>query len=448
MIKTVFYLLLTLSYHDNDVTSFNNYHDQNHHHQTFITKRIDSIITNSESQRKKHTDSCKLFLSSSPATSSRTKLEYINKNSNDNDSNNNMRKVAHMEKYARLPVWPAWNGVAIFILSKILGNEIAAKIEDTIGGRVCPQFFFNDNSSPFLMLVHHVHSFAPWDILRYIQRVIFPEGFPAHPHRGFITLTYILEGGFVHRDSNGVKQLYGTSHDHKKPHSQWMVAGSGILHEEMWDINPWTGGRQELYQLWINLPSQNKLDTPQCLLLGGDQHATPIITNQEHNTNTIVLCGEYNDNGYTSSSSIQPSSSMNIFHVKLLGANVNDNDTIWNYDNIPINHQTVIIYVRKGSIIIQNTLISTHHTAFLTTTGTNLAITNANDRDEADFLLLSGEQLNEPIANQGSMVMNTDYEIQQAYNDYSLGKMGAPWDHTLSDDEWKDHVKKFPSSYR
>ena len=97
------------------------------------------------------------------------------------------RTIAKLEKFARLPVWPVWQGVVIFVLSKIFGEEFGAMIEDKIGGRVCPNFFQNVETSPFIMLVHHRHSFAPWDLLRYpIKNLILPEGFPAHPHRKVI----------------------------------------------------------------------------------------------------------------------------------------------------------------------------------------------------------------------------------------------------------------------
>ena len=66
---------------------------------------------------------------------------------------------------------------------------------------------------------------------------------------------------------------------------------------------------------------------------------------------------------------------------------------------------------------------------------------------KADVLLLSGEQIKEPIASQGSMVMNTQGEIQKAYMDYQRGFMGMPWDHKLSDDEWREHVEQNPSLY-
>lgn len=87
------------------------------------------------------------------------------------------RDVRHLHKYARLPVWPAWNGVFIWMIGKLLGFERAAQLENIMTGRVCPNFFQEtDDTSPFLMLVHHCHTFAPIDPLRAFQRLFFPEG--------------------------------------------------------------------------------------------------------------------------------------------------------------------------------------------------------------------------------------------------------------------------------
>lgn len=114
--------------------------------------------------------------------------------SSSTSTDGNARAISRLEKFARLPVWPVWNGVFLFVASKILGQEVAAKLEDAVGGRVCPNFFQSERTSPFIMLVHHRHSFAPWDPLRYLQRTFFPEGFPAHPHRGmfFIVVVYVM----------------------------------------------------------------------------------------------------------------------------------------------------------------------------------------------------------------------------------------------------------------
>jgi len=94
------------------------------------------------------------------------------------------RQVLKLQKYSRLPVWPAWNGVFIWMVQQIFGFETAAGLEDRITGRVCPNFFDYSETTPFVMLVHHCHSFWRFDPFRYFQRTFFPEGFPAHPHRG------------------------------------------------------------------------------------------------------------------------------------------------------------------------------------------------------------------------------------------------------------------------
>ena len=75
-------------------------------------------------------------------------------------STDDIKEVFKVEKFARLPVWPAWNGVFIFIMSRLFGNDAAARLENSIGGRVCPNFFQEDSektTSPFIMLVHHRH---------------------------------------------------------------------------------------------------------------------------------------------------------------------------------------------------------------------------------------------------------------------------------------------------
>jgi redox-sensitive bicupin YhaK (pirin superfamily) len=352
------------------------------------------------------------------------------------------RSIARLEKFARLPVWPVWNGVFIFLVSKLFGQEMAAKLEDAIGGRVCPNFFQSEQTSPFIMLVHHRHSFAPWDPLRYVQRTFFPEGFPAHPHRGFVTVTYILKGGFTHRDSLGIKQVYGAEERHKGKHTQWLTTGAGILHEEMWDIAPDKGGinflqpsSQELYQLWLNVPSDKKMIPPRVDVLGGEDE-TPTVINESNGgkSETLVLAGTFQ--GRTSKAPCL--SNVSIFHVEM------SQGSTWKYE-IPASFRTAIIYVRTGSLSIGAMRVPPHYTAYLGVSGSILEISS---KEGADFLLLAGEPLSEPVAAQGSMVMNSPEEINLAYSDYQSGRMGAPWSETLTDEEWMQHVAKFPSAYK
>jgi redox-sensitive bicupin YhaK (pirin superfamily) len=343
-----------------------------------------------------------------------------------------------MESFTRLPVWPAWNGVFLWMISKVAGPEVASRLEHAIGGRVCPNFFSPQATSPFIMLVHHCHSFAAWDVLRYIQKSFFPEGFPAHPHRGFITVTYILRGGFRHRDSLGMAQSYGAR---QNKHTQWLHTGAGMLHEEMFDIqyhhNPFQPSFQELYQLWLNVPSSEKLTPPRIVLLGGPEDTPCVLETNDQGaaTTTLVLAGTYQN--YTSRAPL--ASPVHLLHVKL------QKHTCWNH-TLPGTFQTAIVYVRQGAVHVQGTRIPPHATAYLSSEGNVLQL-RALEGD-ADVLVLAGQPLGEPVAAQGSMVMNHYDEINQAYADYQAGTMGRPWRETLTDQEWKLHVNKYPSKYR
>lgn len=356
------------------------------------------------------------------------------------------RRVRQIQKYARLPVWPAWNGVVIWITGKVLGPERAAQLEDVLTGRVCPNFFQEaDATSPFIMLVHHCHTFAPVDPLRYFQRLFFPEGFPAHPHRGFVTLTYFLEGGFCHRDSLGIEQVYGQNLQGVSHHSQWLSTGSGLLHEEMFYQNQWWHWqRQELYQLWVNLPSKDKMSKPYLLLLQDDKE-TPVI--RQNGAMCRVLAGRYDEQHQAN---VPTASDLSVMHVQL------EPGTTWTY-SVPHSYETLIIYVRKGSLAVKDNnnagtdsltqQIPVHHTAFFDRSGNTLQVTAGRER-MTDFMLLAGVPIPEPMSAQGSMVMNYPDEINLAYVDYQRGLFGRPWPHSLSHEEWLLHVKQNPSAYR
>ena len=348
------------------------------------------------------------------------------------------RHVRQVEKYARLPVWPAWNGVFLWIVGNLVGQQRAAQLENVMTGRVCPNFFQDsDETSPFIMLVHHCHTFAPIDPLRFLQRLFFPEGFPAHPHRGFITLTYFLDGGFRHRDSLGIEQVYGQNLEGVTHHSQWLSTGAGLLHEEMfYQKDWWHWQRQELYQLWINVPGRDKLSQPYLLLLGDEDGSTPVV--RDNGVMCRVLAGRYDDQHQ---SKVPTATDLAVLHVSL------EPGTTWTY-TVPNAFETLIVYMRKGSLTVRGSdmTIPTHHTAFFGHSGNQLCVT-AGDLP-TDFMVLAGEPLNEPVSAQGSMVMNYPDEINAAYRDYQMGLMGRPWPHTYSLEEWQTHVQQNPSVYR
>jgi redox-sensitive bicupin YhaK (pirin superfamily) len=112
-------------------------------------------------------------------------------------------------KFPRLPFWPVTHGLLIMLIDKLGFRESSQQLEDSIGGRVCPMMLEGTTADPFILMVHHTHSFAWWDPFRWLVARLIPEGFPAHPHAGFCTLTYVLRGRVRHRDSIGCKQTYG-----------------------------------------------------------------------------------------------------------------------------------------------------------------------------------------------------------------------------------------------
>lgn len=145
----------------------------------------------------------------------------------------------------RLPVWPVWAGVAAQLLDWLGQPGLSSRLVEAVGGRVVPMDLVSPETSPFLLLVHHTHSFMPLDPLRLATTLLLPEGFPAHPHSGFDTVTYCMEGGLRHRDSEGLKMTYGDGD------TQWMRAGRGVIHEEMWDTGSyWKFKKIEIFQLW------------------------------------------------------------------------------------------------------------------------------------------------------------------------------------------------------
>ena len=365
------------------------------------------------------------------------------------------REVHRIEKFARLPVWPVLNGVFIWMIGNIFGFEKAAQLENSITGRVCPNFYQYIDTSPYIMLVHHCHTFSTFDPVRYIQRTFFPEGFPAHPHRGFITITYILHGGFIHRDSEGVYQAYGSVSDpstkdadrYNGKHTQWLNTGRGMLHEEMFDITTKLDlnhmhSRQELFQIWLNVPARYKMDEPQSVLLGGDE--APVVYGDDGNSKTLVIAGTYNGQ-----SSVAPIlTELVLFHVTLQpGAS-------WEFVVPSSLYETAFIYLRQGTLQsrassikehdssnAEVTTIPVHHTAYFERQGGDTIQVIAGSDEVADFMFLAGAPIKEPCYASGSMVMNYPNEIEEAYSDYQKGLFGIPWDYKLSNEDWKIHVK-------
>ncbi|KAG5180133.1 RmlC-like cupin domain-containing protein [Tribonema minus] len=303
-------------------------------------------------------------------------------------------------------------------------------------------------SDPFLLLAHHNHAFYPLDPFRPISNLLLPEGFPSHPHRGFQTVTYVMEGGMVHRDNLGVKQTYGAGS------VQVLDAGSGLMHEEMWSIDPWKRTGIEIYQLWVNLPAQHKMSKARIQLLGeGTDTPLPRVT-LPSKAEVVVIAGEVA--GQRSPSALHRTP-LSILHVTVQPGG--------HFEHPLPRHHTCLVYVRKGDMTVKGggdsdsdstrpaaqrslessssggAAVATHCMAWLGGSGDAVLLANEGN-SELDFLLLEGEPLGEPRAAGGSFVMNTPQEIGQAYEDYNRGFFGAPWDHKLSDEDWLSVVRR------
>ena len=360
-------------------------------------------------------------------------------------SRQQFRQIDRIERCDRIPTWPVSNGLRCQALSRF-NPDLAAKLEHNIGGADCPNIWLaNDDpsaTSPFLMLVHHNHSFDLADPARLIEREFLPEGFPSHAHRGMTTVTICLRGGLVHRDSDGRKQVFGAETLSAKKngdgpyggkHTQWLTFGRGIVHELMFDNMRRRGQlghrgtsilHQELYQIWVDLPSAKRMTTPRVELLGGDDE-TPTV--EQQGAITTVIAGEH----YGKVASVDLTSDLTILRVEMRAY------SSWKHPEAS-QHHTMIIYVRTGSILIGGQIVSAHCTAHLTSEGDELKVIAG--QEGADFLFLSGKPLGQNVAARGSMVADTNADLEKAFAEYESGDMGTPWSERYSDDEWRTHV--------
>ena len=235
---------------------------------------------------------------------------------------------------------------------------------------------------PFLLL----DEFGSDDPKNYIS------GFPPHPHRGFETITYMLNGKFRHKDSAGNEGMLSDGS------VQWMTAGRGVIHSEMPEQ---TEGLVRGFQLWLNLPQELKMIEPSYNDINQEQ--IPQVDLQGGSIK--IIAGEYNNIKGPGN----PHTGM-FYHDISLKENSNFIFPL-------IDGWNVFIYVYEGSIMI-NKKITNKHLAVLNSTG-DLKLFALNDG--AKFILVGGKPLNEPVARGGPFVMNTKGEVLQAFSDYQNG---------------------------
>jgi quercetin 2,3-dioxygenase len=224
-------------------------------------------------------------------------------------------------------------------------------------------------------------------------------GFPEHPHRGFETVTYLLDGKMRHKDSvgtNGVIEPGGV---------QWMTAAKGIVHSEMPEQ---VDGLLKGFQLWVNLPASEKMKEPSYQEFPADQVAVEQWASGSH---IRVIAGQTNQGtvGPVINEHTQPTY-MDITLAK--------NDVL--NQTISTEHNA-FIYVIEGNVSIgsQQYPLTAGKLAVLSE-GNALTVTN-NNEDESRFILVSGKPIKEPVVRGGPFVMNTEQEIRQAFHDFQTG---------------------------
>lgn len=245
-----------------------------------------------------------------------------------------------------------------------------------------------DYLDPFL-LFDHFGSDNPQDYL---------AGFPMHPHRGIETVTYMLSGEVLHKDSLGNKGTIGQSD------VQWMTSGSGILHEEM-PQEP-QEGKMEGFQLWVNLPSHLKMTKPRYREVKSSQ--IPEIK-RDDGTVIKVIAGEVDGvKGAVSEIYADP---------EYLDVSI----PAGGFFQQPVKQgHTAFAYVFEGEGIFgeEKTLVASTRLIIL---GDGDMVRVQVGANPVRFLLISGKPLNEPIARYGPFVMNTNEEIEQALKDLKDG---------------------------
>jgi redox-sensitive bicupin YhaK (pirin superfamily) len=252
-----------------------------------------------------------------------------------------------------------------------------------------------DQIDPFLLLDHlEPVQLAPGQA----------KGAPDHPHRGFETVTYLLDGYMEHRDSKGNSGLLSPGD------VQWMTAGSGVIHSEMpQQAFKERGGILHGFQLWVNLPRTKKMKAPRYQdTKSGD---IPVVSNSDDTVSIKVIAGE----ALGKAAVIETEIPILYLHLTIKpGASFSQ--------PVPLDHNA-FIYVISGTALSDGQQVQADELLLYNQDGQTITISASGD-EPLSVLLIAGKPLNEPVARYGPFVMNTKEEISQAMRDYQDGTFG------------------------
>jgi len=298
-----------------------------------------------------------------------------------------------------------------------------------------------ETQNPFLFCVHHDdkfpegndqmgpaaslagrnigNDFTPKDGWRMYHGDTIP-GFPQHPHRGFETVTVVLKGFIDHADSARGAGRYGNGD------VQWMTAGKGLQHSEMFPLlNKDKPNPLELFQIWLNLPKSKKFVEGHYKMLWAED--IPHFNTKDENgktTDVIVVAGELNSTTPPApapdSWAADPENEVAIWRIKMeAGAK-------WTLPKASEGINRTLFFFKGDSLKLDGESISSYHSVSLYP---NQPVEIENGNEESHVLLLQGKPIQEPVAQYGPFVMNTQAEIQQAFMDYQQTQFGKwPWE--------------------
>jgi redox-sensitive bicupin YhaK (pirin superfamily) len=230
-------------------------------------------------------------------------------------------------------------------------------------------------------------------------------GFPDHPHRGFETVTYLLDGPFEHRDSFG-------NHGVLNPGDvQWMAAGSGLVGSEAPGAEVFEkGGRLQGFQLWVNLPKAHKMAAPKYQELKAGE--IPTAVSGDGKVSVKVIAGE----ALGRRAAIGTFTPIQYLHFTIAPGGEHTQEVPHTFN--------AIAYVVKGRASVAGETVTAGHLALLAKNGDTVTLENRS-AGPLDLLLIGGEPIGEPVARYGPFVMNSQEELYQAFDDYRNGRMGT-----------------------
>jgi len=258
-------------------------------------------------------------------------------------------------------------------------------------------------------------------------------GFPAHPHRGFETVTVVLKGFVDHSDSHGAAGRYGNGD------VQWMTAGSGLQHSEMFPlIKKDEANPLEIFQIWLNLPKSKKFCRPHFAMLWAED--IPVYSEIDKNgkaTEVTVIAGKI---GNVTAPAPAPDSwaadvnnALGIWLIRL------EAHAQWTMPQATIEVNRSLYFYRGLDITIAGIPVMPYHSVELTA---DQSVVLENGDIDAFLLLLQGNPIGEPVVQHGPFVMNNAAEIQEAFHDYRKTQFGG-WPWTRFDNVHSGNIGRF-----